>query len=91
MPPPATTPVSTCCRGCCTVSRGPGPDRVDWVEAIRAWVEEDRAPERLVASKLDPEGHEMLTRPVCPYPQVAEYDGSGDVNDEKSFRCVTAP
>ncbi len=72
-------------------SRGPGPDRVDWVEAIRAWVEEDRAPERLVASKLDPEGHEMLTRPVCPYPQVAEYDGSGDVNDEKSFRCVTAP
>ncbi len=67
---------------------GPGPDRVDWVEAIRAWVEEGRAPERLVASKLDAEGKAMLTRPVCPYPQVAEYDGNGDVNDEQSFRCA---
>ena len=33
---------------------GPGPDRVDWVEVIRAWVEEGRAPDRLVASKLGP-------------------------------------
>ena len=70
---------------------GPGPDRVDWVEAIRAWVEEDRAPERLVASKLDADGQATLTRALCPYPQVAESDGSGDVNDEQSFRCVTAP
>ncbi len=70
---------------------GPGPDRVDWVEAIRAWVEEERAPERLVASKLDTDGGTTLNRPLCPYPQVAEYDGSGDVNDEGSFRCVTAP
>ena len=70
---------------------GPGPDRVDWVETIRAWVEDGHAPERLVASKLDADGQVTLTRPVCPYPQVAEYDGSGDVNDEQSFRCATAP
>ncbi|MXZ72250.1 MAG: tannase/feruloyl esterase family alpha/beta hydrolase [Acidobacteria bacterium] len=70
---------------------GPGPDRVDWVEAIRAWVEDGHAPERLVASKLDADGQVTLTRPVCPYPQVAEYDGSGDVNNEQSFRCATAP
>ena len=70
---------------------GPGPDRVDWVEAIRAWVEDGHAPDRLVASKLDADDQVTLTRPVCPYPHVAEYDGSGDVNDEQSFRCVPAP
>ena len=69
---------------------GPGPDRVDWVEAIRAWVEEGRAPERLVASKLGGDGVTM-TRPVCPYPQVAVYDGSGDPNDAASFACAVPP
>ena len=68
---------------------GPGPDRVDWVEAIRVWVEEDRAPERLRASKIDAGGETTMTRPLCPYPQVAEYDGSGDTNDAGSFACVT--
>ena len=67
---------------------GPGPDQVDWVEAIRAWVEDGEAPERLLASKLDVQGNPTLTRPICPYPQVAEYNGTGDVNDEQSFRCV---
>ena len=44
-----------------------------------------------MASKLDADGQVTLTRALCPYPQVAESDGSGDVNDEQSFRCVTAP
>ncbi len=66
---------------------GPGPDKVDWIEAIRAWVEEGRAPERLVASAIDATGSTTLTRPVCPYPQAAVYDGSGDPNDEASFTC----
>ena len=67
---------------------GPGPDRVDWVEAIRAWVEEGQAPDRLVASKLGAEGDPTLTRPLCPYPQVAVYAGTGDPSDEASFACV---
>ncbi len=67
---------------------GAGPDRVDWVETIRAWVEEGRAPERLVASTLGPEGAPTLTRPICPYPQVAVYDGTGDPNVETSFACA---
>ena len=67
---------------------GPGPDRVDWVEAIRAWVEEERAPERLLVSKLDEGGQPTITRPLCPYPQVAVYDEAGDPNDEASFACA---
>ena len=66
---------------------GPGPSSVDWIEAIRAWVEEGQAPERLTASKFDGSGAATMTRPVCPYPQVAVYDGAGDTNDEASFAC----
>jgi len=29
-----------------------------------------------------------LQRPLCPYPQVATYKGSGDVNDAASFACT---
>ena len=66
---------------------GPGPADVDWAEAIRAWVEDDRAPERLLASKQSEAGETVITRPVCPYPQAALYDGTGDPNDESSFSC----
>ena len=67
---------------------GPGPDRVDWVEAIRAWVEDGSAPERLLASKLGQDGQPTVTRPLCPYPQVAVHDGAGDPNDAASFACA---
>ncbi|MDE0830608.1 MAG: tannase/feruloyl esterase family alpha/beta hydrolase [Vicinamibacterales bacterium] len=69
---------------------GPGPDEVDWLTAIAAWVEQDAAPVRLVATKRSGPDGEMapgLTRPVCAYPQVAAYDGSGATDDEANFRC----
>ena len=70
------------CRG------GPGPDTFDALSALEAWVEEGRAPERLIASKL--EGGEVVrTRPLCPYPQVARWDGTGSTDDAANFRCVT--
>ncbi len=57
---------------------GPGPDKVDWLTAISEWVEKDKAPERLLASKTDGNGKTILTRPLCPYPQVAVCDGKGE-------------
>ena len=66
---------------------GPGPDRVDWIAALEGWVEEGETPDRLLASKLDANGVTMMTRPLCPYPQVAIYDGSGDPNVAASFSC----
>ncbi len=68
-------------------SGGPGPSQVDWIEAIRAWVEEGHAPEQLVAHKVGDSQEIVMTRPVCPYPQVAIYDGQGDSNDAGSFSC----
>jgi feruloyl esterase len=68
---------------------GPGPDKVDWLTAISDWVEKDVAPDRLLASKTDGNSKTILTRPLCPYPQVAIYDGKGSTSAAESFACGT--
>jgi feruloyl esterase len=62
---------------------GASTDRFDMLTAIQAWVENDEAPTRVVAAGNAFDG---ITRPLCPYPQVARYDG-GDPNVEQSFAC----
>ena len=69
------------CRG------GPGPDRFDVVAAIERWVEQGEAPDRLIASKVV-DGEVRRSRPLCVYPQVARYDGSGSIDDAANFACV---
>ena len=69
---------------------GPGPDQVDWLTAIAAWVEQGEPPVRLVAAKQGgPAGEAtpVMTRPVCAYPGAAAYAGSGSTDDEANFRC----
>ena len=66
---------------------GPGPDRVALLSAIVDWVEQGTAPDRLEASKVDDTGATLMTRPLCPYPEVAVYDGRGDTTDASSFSC----
>lgn len=66
---------------------GIGPDRHDAVTAIIDWVEAGRAPESIVASKVV-DGEVTRTRPLCPYPQVARYSGSGSIDDAENFECV---
>jgi len=66
---------------------GPGPDNADWAAAISDWVEHAKAPDRIVASKLGPGGAVVRTRPLCPYPQHAEYKGSGSSDEAGSFAC----
>ena len=63
---------------------GIGPDHVDWVSLIQDWVEKNKAPERVVVSKIV-NGKTVMTRPVFPYPKKAVYNGSGDANLEKNF------
>ncbi|MCZ6709627.1 MAG: tannase/feruloyl esterase family alpha/beta hydrolase [Gammaproteobacteria bacterium] len=68
------------CRG------GPGPDRFDALVALEQWVEDGVAPVRIVAAKL--EGDAVVrTRPLCPYPTAAQWDGRGDPNLAASFSC----
>src|SRR5690606_27396470 len=65
---------------------GTGTDRFDAQAAIEAWVERGEAPDRLEASRIE-DGNVTRTRPLCPYPQTARYDGSGDTNDASNFVC----
>jgi feruloyl esterase len=63
---------------------GAGPDRIDTLTALERWVEQGAAPARLIATKAN----SPLTRPLCPYPQLAKYKGAGDTNDPASFDCA---
>jgi feruloyl esterase len=66
---------------------GPGPDRFDRMAAIEQWVEQGRKPTRLVASRIR-DGKVERTRPLCPFGQVARWNGTGNTNEEASFSCV---
>ena len=59
------------------------------VSALAQWVERGVAPEVIVATKYDDKGATTRQRPVCAYPQVAVYRGSGDINAASSFACRT--
>ena len=60
--------------------------------ALEQWVEQGTAPPSVIASKLEDSGADpkvTLSRPLCPYPQQAQYKGSGDPNDGSNFTCET--
>jgi feruloyl esterase len=66
---------------------GDGPNTFDMLAALEQWVERRTPPDRIVASHAM-EGAVDRTRPLCPYPQVAIYNGSGATNDAASFSCA---
>ena len=76
--------------GHCGSREGPGVTQsgIDPLSALERWVEHDEAPDHLPTTKTDSTGQVSWTRPVCPYPQRAVYDGEGDVSDSSSFGCV---
>ena len=65
---------------------GSGPSSIDYLGTIDQWVETGKAPDRLIAS--NPPNQPPRTRPLCPHPKVARYNGVGSVDDEKNFSCV---
>ena len=67
---------------------GPGPAEVNWLTVLTDWVEEGKAPERIVALKRNFDREVVRSRPLCPWPQRAVYDGEGDTDDADSFACA---
>ena len=65
---------------------GEGPNVFDRVGALEQWVEQGRAPEQLNASHSTG-GKVDRTRPLCPYPQVAKYTGTGSIDAAANFVC----
>ncbi len=59
---------------------------MNWMAAMERWRESGIAPDRLIASRVS-DNRVNMTRPVCPYPQVAQYNGVGSTNDAASFAC----
>jgi len=68
---------------------GEGCDTFDKLGVISEWVATGKPPARIHSAHLD-NGSVTHTRPVCPYPQVDKYKGSGDVNNEANFVCTPA-
>ncbi|MEO8096073.1 MAG: tannase/feruloyl esterase family alpha/beta hydrolase [Acidobacteriota bacterium] len=66
---------------------GIGPDRFDSMTALVNWVEKDKAPATMLASRVV-DGKVQRTRPLCAYPQVARYSGQGSIDDAANFSCV---
>ena len=66
---------------------GPGPDRFDRMAALEAWVEKGIKPARIVASHAT-DGKVDRTRPLCPFPQVARWNGTGSIDDAANFSCA---
>ena len=67
-------------------SGGTGPNTFDAVGALERWVEHGTKPDQMVASHST-NGVVDRTRPLCPYPQVATYKGTGSIDDAASFVC----
>lgn len=60
-------------------------DNFDMLTAVVNWVENGVAPESVVAKGKAFPGR---TRPLCAYPQHAQYKGQGNPDDAGSFECV---
>jgi feruloyl esterase len=62
---------------------GPGPNQFDFVGALDAWVTKGNAPAVMIAKNA----RSGRTRPLCVYPQVAKYKGTGSIDEAANFVC----
>jgi feruloyl esterase len=65
--------------------RGAGATPTGVHEAIIRWVEEGKAPEKLIAEKRDASGKVIRNRPLFPYPLVAKYKGGNNPDQAENF------
>jgi len=65
---------------------GDGTSTFDMLSALEEWVENGKAPAQIPASRLR-DGKVDRTRPLCPYPQVATYTGTGSTDEAANFVC----
>lgn len=80
-------------------SGGPAADQFDMLTPLVAWVEQGKIPQAIVASvrgagnagganaELPKDWTNSRTRPLCVYPAVAKYKGTGNIEDAANFSC----
>ncbi len=69
----------------CEGGLGPEPDGV--LDALIKWVEDGTAPTTLMAARRDQSGAVTRSRPLCQYPLVAKYKGTGSTDEAANFIC----
>jgi hypothetical protein len=67
---------------------GPGPAPDGQFDAVVRWVEQGEPPEVLRAVRRDSSGSVVRSRPLCQFPMVARYKGSGSTDDAANFACA---
>jgi len=77
---------------------GIATDQFDMLTPLVDWVEHGVAPDNVVA-RVNPANNQLAilntpvpttrSRPLCPYPRYARYNGAGSIDDAASFRCVS--
>jgi hypothetical protein len=69
---------------------GVGCSDIDWFTSLVNWVENGVEPQEIIGARsANPDlGLTARTRPMCPYPEVARYSGTGSIDDAASFTCV---
>jgi feruloyl esterase len=65
----------------------PNPPLFNVLTAIEDWVEKDKAPDQLLGTYIDESGKPLRTRPLCAYPKVPTYKGTGDTDKAENFYC----
>jgi feruloyl esterase len=68
---------------------GPGANTFDMLTALENWVEHSQAPERVIASHST-NGAVDFTRPLCAFPLVAQWTGTGSQTDAANFVCTSS-
>lgn len=79
-------------------SGGPATDQFNMLQSLVDWVERGTAPDRVIAkargaganvvnTELPASWSAARTRPLCAYPRVARYNGSGDIEAADNFSC----
>jgi len=66
---------------------GEGPNVFDALTPLEQWREQGKAPTSILATHST-NGKVDRTRPLCPYPQVAKYTGSGSIDKAENFVCA---
>ena len=81
-----TSSACSWCPACSIAAAASAPTGSTRMTALINWVENGIAPATITASQVD-NGKVVRTRPLCPYPQVARYSGSGSPDDAANFAC----
>jgi Tannase and feruloyl esterase len=66
---------------------GEGPNNFDMVSSLEQWVESGKPPDRIIASHSSSNVVDR-SRPLCPYPEVAKYSGTGSTDEAANFACA---